>query len=203
MGLINEFESQYWSQYPRLVGIDEAGRGPMAGPCVVSAVVFPRWFHHDEINDSKQLTHQQRLKLVEIIKQEALWYDTIIISPQAIDESNIYAVTQDAMRDLAIASQADMVLTDAMPLKDYSKPFEAIIKGDQKSLSIAAASILAKTQRDAIMETLDKVYPEYGFASNKGYGTAKHKAAIYKHGRCSEHRHTFRFKDEVQLSLDI
>lgn len=203
MGLINEFESKYWSDYPRIVGIDEAGRGPMAGPCVVSAVVFPRWFHHESINDSKQLSPKKRLELVDVIKEHALWYQTIIITPQEIDASNIYAVTQEAMGKLAKASLADMALTDAMPLLDYEGPFEAIIKGDQKSLSIAAASILAKTQRDAIMEDLDKIYPEYGFKGNKGYGTAQHKAAIYKYGRTVEHRHTFRFKDEVQMSLDI
>lgn len=203
MGLINEFESKYWSEYPRIVGIDEAGRGPMAGPCVVSAVVFPRWFNHDQINDSKQLTHAKRLALVNEIHEAALWHHTIIISPKEIDESNIYAVTQKAMEALAKAAQADMVLTDAMPLVTYEGPFESIIKGDQRSLSIAAASILAKTQRDAIMMELDKIYPEYGFAGNKGYGTAAHKAAIYKYGRTVEHRHTFRFKDEVQMSLDI
>ena len=203
MGLINEFESKYWSEYPRLVGIDEAGRGPMAGPCVVSAVVFPRWFHHEDINDSKQLTHNQRLALVDVIHEHALWHDTVIITPQEIDQSNIYAVTQAAMTKLAIKAKADMVLTDAMPLKDYYGPYESIIKGDQKSLSIAAASILAKTQRDAIMVELDQIYPEYGFAGNKGYGTPQHKEAIFKYGRTAEHRHTFRFKDEVQLSLDI
>lgn len=203
MGLINAFESKYWSEYPVVVGIDEAGRGPMAGPCVVSAVVFPRWFHHELINDSKQLTHKQRLALVEVILEHAVWHDTIIISPAEIDASNIYAVTQKAMSDLAHRAQADMVLTDAMPLIDYSGPFEAIIKGDQKSLSIAAASIIAKTTRDGIMEELDQLYPEYGFANHKGYGTAKHKEAIFKYGRCPEHRQTFRFKDEVQLQLKL
>lgn len=203
MGLNSEFESRYWSEFSRIVGIDEAGRGPMAGPCVVSAVVFPRWFHHDKINDSKQLSEKQRQALVDVIKEHALWYQTIIITPKEIDESNIYAVTQKAMTQLANLAQADKVLTDAMPLPDYKGSYDAIIKGDQRSISIAAASILAKTQRDAIMIELDAIYPEYGFAGNKGYGTAQHKAAIYKYGRTVEHRHTFRFKDEVQLSLDI
>lgn len=203
MGLINEFESKYWSEYPRIVGMDEAGRGPMAGPLVVSAVVFPRWFHHDDINDSKKLTAKQRLALVDLIHEHALWHKTLIISALEIDQSNIYKVTQEAMETLAKLAEADMVLTDAMPLPHYEGPFESIIKGDQRSLSIAAASILAKTQRDSIMIELDALFPQYGFKDHKGYGTAKHKAAIYEYGRCEHHRHTFRFKDEIQTALDI
>ncbi len=203
MGLINEFESKYWSEYPRLVGMDEAGRGPMAGPLVVSAVVFPRWFHHDDINDSKKLTAKRRLELVDLIEKHAIWHETIIISPAQIDASNIYKLTQEAMTQLAQKAQADMVLTDAMPLPSYEGEYESIIKGDQRSLSIAAASILAKTKRDAIMIELDAQYPQYGFKSHKGYGTQKHKEAIYKYGRCPHHRQTFKFKDEVQIALEL
>lgn len=203
MGCLESFDAGYWSQYQSLVGIDEAGRGPMAGPLVVSAVVFPPMFFHESINDSKKLTQLQRDKLVGLIHEHALWHDTIIITPQEIDASNIYKVTQDAMTQLAQKANASMVLTDAMPLPHYEGAFEAIIKGDQKSISIAAASILAKTQRDAMMIELDVQYPQYAFASHKGYGTAKHKEAILKHGRCDAHRHTFRFKDEDQLRLDI
>ncbi|MDE8227738.1 ribonuclease HII [Erysipelothrix rhusiopathiae] len=201
--LIDEFEVNYWEQWKLVVGIDEAGRGPMAGPCVVSGVIFPKGYYDARINDSKQLSEKQRDELVSIIESNALWTFTEIIPVDIIDRDNIYRATQNAMKKIAIESKADIVLTDAMPLDDIAIPVEAIVKGDARSLSIAAASILAKTVRDGLMKVYDLEFPEYGFAKHKGYGTKQHKEAILKFGRCPIHRKSFRFKDETQISFDI
>lgn len=201
--LIDEFEVKYWEQGKLVVGIDEAGRGPMAGPCVVSGVIFPKGFYDPRINDSKQLTEKKREELVSFIESNALWTATEIIPVAVIDRDNIYRATQRAMEKIAIESKAAIALTDAMPLEGVDIPFEAIVKGDARSLSIAAASILAKTVRDGLMRMYDLEYPEYGFAKHKGYGTKMHKEAILKFGRCPIHRQSFRFKDETQISFDI
>lgn len=203
MGLTDEFEKTYWNKKELVLGIDEAGRGPMAGPLVVSGVIFPLGYDHPPINDSKKLTEKQRFLLAVEIQSSALWTQTIVVSAQEIDRSNIYKETQEAMTQIANASIAEMVLSDAMPLPNYSKPYLSLIKGDQRSISIAAASILAKTKRDEMMIAYDATYPEYGFKSHKGYGTKKHKEAILKFGRCKIHRQTFKFKDEKQISFDI
>lgn len=201
--LIDEFEVNYWEQGKLVVGIDEAGRGPMAGPCVVSGVIFPKGYYDARINDSKQLSEKQRDELVSIVESNALWTFTEIIPVDIIDRDNIYRATQNAMKKIANESKADIVLTDAMPLDDIAIPVEAIVKGDARSLSIAAASILAKTVRDGLMKVYDLEFPEYGFAKHKGYGTKQHKEAILKFGRCPIHRKSFRFKDETQISFDI
>ena len=203
MGLLNEYEIKAWKNQKLVVGIDEAGRGPMAGPCVVCGVVFPIGYENELINDSKQLSQTKRESLVEIIKRDALAYEIKIVSVEAIDELNIYQATKLAMMDIAQKMQADLVLTDAMPFEADDKEVISIVKGDQLSISIAAASILAKTKRDEIMFELDALYPEYGFKDHKGYGTKKHKEAIFKYGRTPIHRKSFRFKDEGQISLDI
>ena len=165
----------------------------MAGPLVVAAVVFPIGFDHEAINDSKKLSEKKRAELVLLIKEHALWYDIIVVSEAAIDASNIYKVTQEAMNELALKAPCSHALTDAMPI---TESHTSIIKGDQRSISIAAASILAKTMRDELMIKIDEAYPEYGFKNHKGYGTKKHKEAIMTLGRCPHHRKTFRFKDE-------
>lgn len=201
--LVKEFESKYWCKNELVVGIDEAGRGPMAGPCVVAGVVFPVGFDHDLINDSKKLSPKKRDELCELIKDNALWYAIEVVDVEAIDSHNIYRATQMGMELITNTSPAAVSLTDAMPLTEVEIPFESIVKGDQRSISIAAASILAKTYRDELMVEYDKIYPEYGFAQHKGYGTAKHKEAILTYGRCPIHRKTFTFKDEFQISLDI
>lgn len=196
MGLISEFESIHWERSESVVGIDEAGRGPMAGPLVVAGVIFPKGFDHPLINDSKKLSEKKRTELVDIITSNALWYSLEIIDEKTIDEKNIYKATQDAMVKIANESNANHALTDAMPIDDCVIPFTSVIKGDQRSISIAAASILAKTKRDTLMLEIDAQYPEYGFKNHKGYGTKKHKEAILQYGRCPHHRETFRFKDE-------
>lgn len=203
MGLIDEFEKKFWNKEELVLGIDEAGRGPMAGPLVVSGVIFPIGYDHPLINDSKKLSEKQRVLLALEIQSVAIWTQTIVISAKEIDCSNIYKETQLAMTSIANASIAHTVLSDAMPLPDSKKPYLSLIKGDQRSISIAAASILAKTKRDEMMFAYDKTYPEYGFKSHKGYGTKKHKEAILKFGRCKIHRQTFKFKDEKQISNDI
>lgn len=201
--LIEEFERPNWEQGHVVVGIDEAGRGPMAGPCMVAAVVFPKGFQDGRINDSKKLSPKKRAELVNLIQTNALWYQVDVIDVETIDRVNIYRAVQESMQRLAKQAPAQIVLTDAMPLPDINKEVHAIVKGDARSISIAAASILAKTCRDQVMIELDAKYPEYGFKNHMGYGTKAHKEAILKYGRTSEHRKSFKFKDETQISFDI
>lgn len=203
MGLTQEFESKYWHQEKLVLGLDEAGRGPMAGPCVVAGVIFPKGYQNPEINDSKKMTDKKRQAIVKQIYEDALSYEIKIISVEMIDKYNIYRATQFAMASLAEKMKADVVLSDAMPLEVKDKEVISIVKGDQRSISIAAASIIAKTVRDEMMIEYDALYPEYGFKNHKGYGTQKHKAAILKYGRTKIHRRSFRFKEEDQISFDI
>lgn len=203
MGLIEEFELVYWNQEQLVLGLDEAGRGPMAGPCVVSGVIFPKGYDHPEINDSKAMSEKKRNYLYEIILQDALAVYVEEISVEKIDSLNIYQAVKEAMKKIASESSTEIILSDALDFKVLDKTVIPIIKGDARSLSIAAASIVAKVTRDKIMMDLDQKYPEYGFKNNKGYGTKAHKAAILEFGRTPCHRKHFRFKDEDQLSLDI
>ena len=180
----NEYEKAWWQQGRHaIVGIDEAGRGPIAGPLVVAAVRFPADFDHEEIYDSKKLSEKKRRQLFKEIIKLADEYHILIIDTKTVDELNIYRATQKAMEDLVqMFKQCDGVLTDAMPLKACSCEYIPIIKGDQKSVSIAAASILAKVTRDGIMSGYDVLYPEYGFAKHKGYPTKAHIEAMHQYG---------------------
>lgn len=189
----NEYEIKWWNEGKEyVIGLDEAGRGPLAGPLVVAAVCFPKDFHHDEIYDSKKVSEKKREQMFEIIKQEALEYHIKVVTPKEIDELNIYRATQKAMEDLVSEfKNVDGVLTDAMPLPHVTKDVIAIVKGDQKSVSIAAASILAKVTRDRMMIEYDQMYPEYGFKDHKGYGTKKHLEAIEKYGVLDIHRESY------------
>lgn len=202
----NEYEIKWWSEGKEyIVGMDEAGRGPLAGPLVVAAVCFPKDFHHDEIYDSKKVSEKKREQMFEIIKQEALEYHIKVVTPKEIDELNIYRATQKAMEDLVNEFKTvDGVLTDAMPLPHVNNDVIAIVKGDQKSVSIAAASILAKVTRDRMMIEYDQMYPEYGFKDHKGYGTKKHLEAIEKYGVLDIHRESYgpvKKKKMEQLTL--
>lgn len=179
-------------EFDRILGIDEAGRGPMAGPLVVAGVIFPKGYSHDEINDSKKLTEKKREQLFDQIMQDALWYEIVFVSESTIDHLNIYAATQQAMLKIAEDAKADYVLTDAMKLPYYKGRYEAIIKGDSKSLSIAAGSILAKVSRDRYMKILDEKYPEYKFGKHKGYPTKEHIEALHKYGILDCHRKSYR-----------
>jgi len=188
----NEFEHQAWPKHQLVLGIDEAGRGPIAGPLCVAGVVFPLDYQNEDIYDSKALSEKKREALYDVIIKEALFYKIILVSEAQIDEKNIYRATQQAMHQIAEELTCDLVLTDAMPLPDFAKhPVLDLVKGDQKSVSIAAASILAKVYRDRLMKEYDALYPEYGFAKNKGYGTKQHMQAIEQYGITPIHRKSF------------
>ena len=174
-----------------LAGIDEAGRGPLAGPVVVACCMMPLDVMIDKINDSKKVTEKNREKLFDVIKEKSR-YSIGIVSAETIDEVNILQATKLAMRECLdkIDPKPDLTLIDAVKL-DVPYNTRSIVKGDATSYNIAAASILAKVTRDRIMRELDLLYPKYGFAKNKGYGTAEHIAALKKYGPCPEHRRTF------------
>lgn len=183
-------QEYYSASVQTLCGIDEAGRGPIAGPCVVAGVILPKNHAIQGLFDSKQLSLKKREALFPLILDEALAYEIKIIDEATIDEKNIYRATQEAMSEIALTLGADYTLTDAMPLL-VPLPHEAIIKGDTLSESIAAASILAKVTRDRWMHTQAKEYPNYGFDQHKGYPTRGHIAALKTYGVTPIHRKSF------------
>lgn len=178
--------------YKYVCGIDEAGRGPLAGPVSVCAVIMPLDEMIDGINDSKKVSPKKRDMLFDIIKERAISYSCVMLDSKVIDEINILEATKRAMKEAVanLSVKPDLILVDAVKL-DFDCETRAIIKGDATSYSIAAASIIAKVSRDRLMEEYDKEYPEYGFAKHKGYGTAAHIEAIRKIGPCPVHRKTF------------
>ncbi|MBR0137344.1 MAG: ribonuclease HII [Erysipelotrichaceae bacterium] len=197
----NEYEKKYWALDKLVVGIDEAGRGPLAGPVVVAGVVFPKDYDSGDIYDSKKLTAKKRDELFELIKRDALFYDIEIIDPETIDRMNILEATRSGFTAVALKADVDVVLTDAMKLK-IDKEVIDLVKGDMKSCSIAAGSILAKVTRDRIMDEYDKIYPEYGFAKHKGYPTKQHIEAIEKYGILDIHRKSYGpVRDAMQMKL--
>lgn len=201
MKTANEYENRAWAKGLTVVGIDEAGRGPLAGPLVVAGVVFPVGYDSGEINDSKQLTEKKREELYDIIIRDALFYQIEIVEPEEIDRINILEADRQAMSRIALAAPTDIVLTDAVDLY-IDKDLTSLIKGDTLSCSIAAGSILAKVTRDRIMIEYDKQYPEYGFARHKGYGTKRHMEALRKYGATPIHRKSFRpVLDTLQATL--
>ena len=201
MKTANEYENKAWAKGLTVVGIDEAGRGPLAGPLVVAGVVFPVGYDSGEINDSKQLTEKKREELYDIIIRDALFYQIEIVEPEEIDRINILEADRQAMSRIALAAPTDIVLTDAVDLY-IDKDITSLIKGDTLSCSIAAGSILAKVTRDRIMVEYDKLYPEYGFAKHKGYGTKRHMEALRKYGATPIHRKSFRpVLDTLQATL--
>lgn len=179
--------------YQVVAGIDEAGRGPLAGPVSIGACILPPDCFIEKLNDSKKLSEKQRDILYDKIIECAIAWKVVFVSEEDIDRKNIYQATVDGMYQAVteLSVTPDAVLIDAVPLPKLSQPSHPLIKGDQKSASIAAASILAKVSRDRLMEEYDRIYPQYGFAKHKGYGTAEHVAAIHKHGPCPIHRKTF------------
>lgn len=191
---LKEFENTaYKNGYKYIAGIDEAGRGPLAGPVAAAAVILPRDFYAAGVDDSKKLTALMRNKLAIEIKQKALAWTVCYISPILLDRINIYNAVREAMTQSVInlPIQPDFLLVDAMRLPELPIDSQAIIKGDSLSISIACASILAKTERDRSMEYYDMLYPGYGFARHKGYATAEHLQAINCHGPCPIHRRSF------------
>jgi len=192
---MNEYEDALRRQgITAIAGIDEAGRGPLAGPVVAGAVILPAGCEILGLNDSKQLSEKKRLQLEEEIKEKALAWACIAVSAQRIDEINILQATKQAMCEAvaALSVTPQHLLLDAITLP-VDLPQTPIIKGDCKSVSIAAASILAKNERDRMMVAYDAQYPVYGFAKHKGYPTAQHKESLRTHGFSPIHRRTFRF----------
>jgi len=189
---ISEYERKY-SDYSYICGIDEVGRGPLAGPVVAGAVILPKDCDILYINDSKKLSEKKREELYDIIMEKAVATGIGYASVERIDEINILQATFEAMRDAISKLQIspDILLNDAVTIPQITIPQVPIIKGDAKSISIGAASIIAKVTRDRLMVQYDEVFPEYGFASNKGYGSALHIDAIRKYGPCPIHRKTF------------
>lgn len=187
-----EYERRY-ADYEYIAGIDEVGRGPLAGPVVTCAVILPKDCDILYINDSKQLTQKKREELYEEITAKAISYGIGISSPQRIDEINILQANYEAMRQSIknLSVIPDILLNDAVTIPEVRIPQVPIIKGDTKSISIAAASIIAKVHRDRLMVEYDKQYPGYGFASNKGYGSEEHVQAIKKLGPSPIHRKSF------------
>ncbi len=195
------YQNQFYSDKVHfIVGTDEAGRGPLAGPVVAAAVILPEDYQNEEINDSKQLSEKQREKLYVEIKEHALAIGVGIVSADEIDEINIYEAARKAMT-IAINNlnhSFDMILTDCMKLHTFNVPVIDLVKGDALALPIAAASIIAKVTRDHIMNELDKTYPQYGFKKNKGYGTKQHMDALKKYGAI-EHIHRKTFKPVTKI----
>jgi ribonuclease HII len=192
--LITYFEKEgYEKGYLYIGGIDEAGRGPLAGPVVAAVVVFDKDTKIEGINDSKKLSEKKRDELFELIKEQALDYGIGIVNNEEIDEYNILNATYMAMKKAlnCLKKSPDYLLIDATTIPNVEIPQNPIIKGDSKSISIAAASILAKVTRDSILYEYDKIYPEYGFAKHKGYGTADHYKAIDEYGITPIHRKSF------------
>ena len=189
---LQEYERKY-GQYTYICGIDEVGRGPLAGPVVACAVILPKDCDILWLNDSKKLTAKKREELYDVIMEGAVSVGIGMASPERIDEINILQATYEAMRQAVskLSVQPQLLLNDAVTIPGIQIPQVPIIKGDAKSVSIAAASIVAKVTRDRMMEEYDKVLPEYGFASNKGYGSAAHIEALKKYGPSPIHRKTF------------
>ena len=189
---LQKYEQEY-ATYEYICGIDEVGRGPLAGPVVAGAVILPKDCDILYINDSKKLSEKKREELYDIIMERAVSVGIGYSTPERIDEINILQATYEAMREAIgkLAVMPDLLLNDAVTIPQVSVRQVPIIKGDAKSISIGAASIVAKVTRDRLMVQYDEVYPEYGFASNKGYGAQMHVDALRKYGPCPIHRRSF------------
>lgn len=189
---MKEFEYKY-KEYSYICGVDEAGRGPFAGPVVAGAVILPKDCDILYLNDSKQLSEKKREELYDIIMEKAVAVGVGVVSPAVIDEINILQATYEAMR-IAISKLSvtpDLLLNDAVNIPEVTIKQVGIVKGDARSISIAAASIIAKVTRDRMMIEYDKMYPEYNFAKNKGYGSGEHRQVLKELGPCAIHRTTY------------
>ena len=190
---MKEYETELYNKGIKYIaGIDEVGRGPLVGSVVTAAVILPENFYDERINDSKKLTEKKRELLYDVIMESAISVGIGIRTNEDIDRINILEATKEAMIEAVnnLSVKPEHLLIDALKL-DIDIPQTSIIKGDAKSISIAAASIIAKVTRDRMLVELDKLHPEYDFKHNKGYGTKKHIEALYKYGPLKEHRKTF------------
>lgn len=189
-----DLERQKWAEgFCFVGGVDEAGRGPLAGPVVAAAVIFAKDTRIPAVNDSKKLTHAQRLELDMMIRETpGVEFAVAVLDSLKIDELNILRASQQAMREAAAElAMLDFLLIDGLPVPGFKVKTQAVVKGDGKCASIAAASILAKVHRDKMMFDYDRQYPAYGFAEHKGYATAAHLAALKEYGPCPIHRRNF------------
>ena len=190
-----EYEKKLWDAgYEFVAGVDEAGRGPLAGPVYAAAVIFPKGLVIDGVNDSKKLTEKKREQLYDVIKENAIAYSIVSVDEKEIDEINILNAAMKAFKMALdeLSQKADFALLDGNRAPQMDIPYEAVVKGDAKVQAIAAASILAKVERDRYITEMDKIYPQYGFAKHKGYPTKDHKEAVAKYGPSPIHRLTFK-----------
>lgn len=201
---MRQYEKKYAGRYTAICGIDEAGRGPYAGPVVAAAVILPKDCRILYLNDSKQLSAAKREQLYDEIMEKAVSVGVGIAGPEVIDEINIlqadYEAMRQAVRKLSVVPQ--VLLNDAVTIPGLEMPQENIVHGDSKSISIAAASVIAKVTRDRMMVMYDALYPQYGFAKHKGYGCASHEEAIRKYGLCPIHRRSFTKKFQEQEAFN-
>ncbi len=192
---LKEIEKELYKKgFENICGIDEAGRGPLAGPVVVAGVIMPKDSMIEGVNDSKKVSEKKREKLYDLIIEEAISYSVAIIKEDVIDDINILNATKQGVTQVVdnLDVKPDLIIVDALTnINTRGIPYDSIIKGDAKCYNIAAASIIAKVTRDRIMRQWDEIYPQYGFISHKGYGTAKHIAAIKEYGLCPIHRRSF------------
>lgn len=197
--LENKYEKLAWKANKKVMGIDEAGRGPLCGPLVVACCVLPKNYKNNEINDSKKLSDKKRRELFKVIVKDALYFSIEIVPPKIIDELNILEATRSAMQKLSLKYKANYVLTDAVEISNKNNV--PIIKGDAKSISIAAASILAKVVRDSIMNGYDILYPEYEYKKHKGYPTKRHMELMQKYGVFDIYRFSYKpvLKNKVRI----
>lgn len=189
-----EIQREYAAKgYQVICGVDEAGRGPLAGPVCAAAVILPEGYEIPGLNDSKQLTDKKRRELFPVIQEQAVAYGIAMVDETVIDEINILNATFQAMKAAIgqLSLQPDLALIDGNRVTDFGVEAVPVVKGDARVAAIAAASILAKVTRDEFMEAQAELYPEYGFEVHKGYGTKRHYAAIAEHGMCPIHRRTF------------
>ncbi|MCE3295211.1 MAG: ribonuclease [Crocinitomicaceae bacterium] len=195
----------YFNEKLREAGCDEAGRGCMAGPVVAASVLLPPGFSHELLDDSKKMTEKSRNILREIIEKEALSWDVQFISPEKIDEINILNASILGMQQAALklSTRPEFVIIDGNRFHSFEIPHKCFVQGDGKYRSIAAASVLAKTHRDELMEKLHHEFPEYNWKQNKGYPTLDHRKAIIRHGLSKYHRKTFQLKNVNQLELSF
>ena len=184
----------YEKGFEYICGIDEAGRGPLAGPVVVAGVIMPKDSMIEGVNDSKKVSEKKREKLYDLILEEAISYSVAIIGQDVIDEINILNATKEGVTKVVegLDVKPNLILVDALThINTKGIPYDSIIKGDAKCYNISCASIIAKVTRDRIMHEWDEIYPQYGFINHKGYGTAKHIQALKEYGPCPIHRRTF------------